>query len=167
MSDTYGPMSSAPFATWDPESLCWKTSEATSLWALKLSSLTLPTWGGLRSGELYERPTPAPLTNAPAYSSLPTLPTPRATDGPHGGPGQVNGRGVPDSLPAITALLPTPRAAQGDNRNNTIYARPNGPQNLENALHGVITPPQSPNGNTPLGDPHPPQLSLNEQANPN
>lgn len=36
------------------------------------------------------------------------LPTPRASDGPHGGPGQTNGRGEPDSLPAIAALLPTP-----------------------------------------------------------
>ena len=36
------------------------------------------------------------------------LPTARSTDGPKGGPGQVNGRGIPDSLPAIGALLPTP-----------------------------------------------------------
>lgn len=36
------------------------------------------------------------------------LPTPRATDGPKGGPGQRNGRGKADSLPAIGALLPTP-----------------------------------------------------------
>lgn len=36
------------------------------------------------------------------------LPTPRSTDGPKGGPGQRNGRGVADSLPAIDALLPTP-----------------------------------------------------------
>lgn len=36
------------------------------------------------------------------------LHTPRASDGAKGGPGQVNGRGVADSLPAIGALLPTP-----------------------------------------------------------
>lgn len=44
-----------------------------------------------------------PATDTPAL-----LPTPRATDGTKGGPGQVNGRGVADSLPAIGALLPTP-----------------------------------------------------------
>jgi hypothetical protein len=133
MSDTSGPMSYAPFARWDRDSQSWRTSEATSLWDLELSSLTLPAWGGLHDGELCEHPTPERLTNGLDYSSLPTprtsdtngsgkygdggldlrtavtmLPTPRATDGPKGGPGQVNGRGVPDSLPAISALLPTP-----------------------------------------------------------
>lgn len=168
MSDTCGLTSCEPFAKWDRDSQSWKTSEATCLWALTLSSLTLPAWGGLHDGELCEHPTPERLTSGPAFSSLPTpaamlgasdvdfqvsgdgrtkpnklgwaigemlptptvddasnitrasgcynsltrtatmLPTPRATDGPKGGPGQVNGRGVPDSLPAISALLPTP-----------------------------------------------------------
>ena len=134
MSDTCGLTSCEPFARWDRDSQSWKTSEATSLWALTLSSLTLPAWGGLHDGELCEHPTPERLTSGPDFSSLPTpvadhsrglpssttdyaslanvaaslLPTPRATDGPKGGPGQVNGRGVPDSLPAISALLPTP-----------------------------------------------------------
>ena len=36
------------------------------------------------------------------------LPTPRASDGPNGGPGQRNGRGDADTLSAISALLPTP-----------------------------------------------------------
>jgi hypothetical protein len=40
--------------------------------------------------------------------SVALLPTPRAQDGPHGGPGQTNSRGQPDSLPAIARLLPTP-----------------------------------------------------------
>ena len=38
------------------------------------------------------------------------LPTPRATDGAKGGPNQVNGRGVRDSLPGVVPLLPTPTA---------------------------------------------------------
>lgn len=33
------------------------------------------------------------------------LPTPRAQDGPKGGPGQRNGRGEPDSLPGVLPLL--------------------------------------------------------------
>ena len=44
------------------------------------------------------------------------LPTARATDGPHGGPAQTNGRGMPDSLPAIGKMLPTPTASQSGQR---------------------------------------------------
>jgi hypothetical protein len=82
MSDTCGLTFYAPLGKWDRDSSCWKTSEATSLWALTLSSLTLPTWGGLHDGELYELPTPQHLTNAPASSSLPT---PTKGDGEGGG----------------------------------------------------------------------------------
>ena len=41
---------------------------------------------------------------------LPTLlPTPKASDGPNGGPGMRNGRGVADALPGVVGqLLPTP-----------------------------------------------------------
>jgi len=76
MNDTSGPTSGTPLAQYDPEQRCWKTSEATSLWALTLSSLTLPPWGCLHGGELYELPTPERPTIEPGYSSLPT---PRAT----------------------------------------------------------------------------------------
>jgi len=39
------------------------------------------------------------------------LPTPKASDGPNGGPGMRNGRGVADALPGVVAqLLPTPSA---------------------------------------------------------
>lgn len=39
------------------------------------------------------------------------LPTPKASDGPNGGPGMRNGRGVADALPGVvTQLLPTPTA---------------------------------------------------------
>ena len=39
------------------------------------------------------------------------LPTPKASDGPNGGPGMRNGRGEIDALPAIADLLPTPDAS--------------------------------------------------------
>lgn len=39
------------------------------------------------------------------------LPTPKASDGPNGGPGMRNGRGVADALPGVVSqLLPTPTA---------------------------------------------------------
>ena len=102
MSDTCGLTSCEPFAKWDHDSRSWKTSEATSLWALTLSSLTLPQWGGLHDGELCEHPTPERLTRGLDCSSLPT---PRTSDSNGAG---AHGSGVPDSLPAISALLPTP-----------------------------------------------------------
>lgn len=111
MSDTCGLTSCEPFAKWDPDSQCWRTSEVTSLWALTLSSLTLPQWGGLHNGELCEHPTPELATSGPAYSSLPT---PRTLDtngaGSHGG-------GGPDLRTAVT-MLPTPRAQDEYERRN-------------------------------------------------
>lgn len=69
------------------------------------------------------------------------LPTPRSTDGPKGGPGQVNGRGVPDSLPAIGALLPTPtsRDWKGENQRGDETCLPG-------AIRGVTTGPRSRDG---------------------
>jgi len=133
MSDTCGPTFYAPLGKWDRDSQSWKTSEATSLWALTLSSLTLPAWGGLQDGELFEHPTPEHLTNAPASSSLPTptgddannvtrasgtftsltrtvngfLPTPTTQDAANtAGPSQMRRNTLP--LNAAVALLPTP-----------------------------------------------------------
>ena len=102
MNDTCGPMSGMPLASYDPNEQCWKTSEATSLWALTLSSLTLPPWGCLRGGELFELPTPERPTIEQGFSSLPT-------------PVADNSRGLPNggnyqSLPNTVLTLPTPTA---------------------------------------------------------
>lgn len=104
MTDTCGLTSCEPFAKWDHDSQSWKTSEATSLWALTLSSLTLPTWGGLHDGELCEHPTPGRLTNGPDYSSLPT---PNAADGKRNNLTHQRGEGNPTLLGAVH-YLPTP-----------------------------------------------------------
>ena len=101
MSDTSGPTFYAPLGKWDRDSQSWKTSEATSLWALTLSSLTLPTWGGLHDGELCEHPTPELATNALDSSSLPT---PTASDKNGAG---AHGQGGTD-LRTTVAMLPTP-----------------------------------------------------------
>lgn len=109
MTDTCGPTSCAPFAKWDRDLSCWKTSEATSLWALTLSSLTLPQWGGLHDGELCEHPTPGLATSGHDSSSLPT---PAAIAGASDLNFQVSGDGrtKPNKLGwAIGEMLPTPR----------------------------------------------------------
>ena len=99
---TSGPMSYAPFARWDHDSQSWRTSEATSLWALTLSSLTLPAWGGLHDGELCEHPTPELATNGLDYSSLPT---PTVDDASN----ITRASGCYNSLTrTATSLLPTP-----------------------------------------------------------
>jgi len=161
MTDTCGPMLQMPFAYYDPDTCSVRTSQATFPWDSTPSSPTLPPWGSMRGGELFERPTPEPLTAGRGSSSL--LPTPLAQmNGPSqaeidGGnpyrrleteiallptPVADHSRGLPQpgtdyaSLPNVAvSLLPTPSATDGEPRNQNIWKRPaNQPQNLENAL---------------------------------
>ena len=70
MTDTCGPTWQMPFAYYDPDTSSVRTSQATFPWDSTPSSPTLPPWGSMRGGELYERPTPAPLTAARDCSLL-------------------------------------------------------------------------------------------------
>lgn len=139
MSDTYGLTSGMPLAQYDREQRCWKTSEVTSLWALPMSSLTLPIWGCLRDGVLYELPTPGLATAALDCSSLPT-PRAQARDVIY------DRKDYRYNLEEALAKLPTPRAANGEQRNQTIYKRKGVDDwqgsrlNLENALALLPTP---------------------------
>jgi hypothetical protein len=111
MSDTSGHMYEMPLAQYDRDSQCWRTSEATSLWALEMSSLTLPTWGGMRNGELFEQQKPEPLTTERDYSSLPTPTARDYKEQTLGWTWQRDGVTQEDTLPrALTAILPTPTA---------------------------------------------------------
>lgn len=49
------------------------------------------------------------------------LPTPKASDGPNGGPGMRNGRGEADALLGVVTLLPTPKATNNENRQNLDF----------------------------------------------
>jgi len=78
---------------------------------------------------------PAGAGGVGAGPGVTLLPTPKASDGPNGGPGMRNGRGQADALPGAVSLLPTPRAQNAEDRNSLIWERPaDQPQNLENAL---------------------------------
>jgi hypothetical protein len=143
-----------PFAQYDPDTQSWKTSEVTSLWALPMSSLTLPAWGGMQGGELFEHPTPERPTVAPGCSSLPT---PKASNNENQqnltryGPnlGMVV---MPDQYqwhPRDPSLLPTPTSQAAK---HALDDR--GPGTLDDAnlwsiigRIGVSTPPQSSDGN--------------------
>ena len=101
MNVTYGRSSGMPFAQYDPDSHYWKTCADTSLWDLMLSSLTLPNWGYLLDGVLYELPTPE-LPTIEHGSSY--LPTPMARDY-KGSPSEKYQSG---GLPRIVMTFPTP-----------------------------------------------------------
>jgi hypothetical protein len=113
MSDIYGQTYSTPFAQFDPDTQSWRTSAVTSLWALPMSSLTLPKSGCLHNGELFERPMLALPTAENAFSSLPT-PTARDHKDESLGPRMQSGRGH-GALPQMIAesFLPTPTTADG------------------------------------------------------
>jgi hypothetical protein len=133
---------------------------------LTLSSLTLPTWGGLHDGELFEHPTPELRISGRDYSSLPT-------------PVADHSRGLPQtgtdyaSLPnVVIGLLPTPTVQQG---RNATSGRQEGSQHHDGwtlgdviyaGLIGEITAPQSPDGKTSSDDPHQHLLSLDVQGIP-
>ena len=118
MSATSGPMYEMPFAQYDLDTQSWKTSEVTSLWVLPMSSPTLPAWGGMRNGELFEHRTPERPTVAPDCSSsseMATLRTPNAGLGERGRDGLIHKKNPRQQLDLnnqlATLLLPAPKLA--------------------------------------------------------
>ena len=78
MNETDGPTSQVPLAFYDPESLCWRTSQTTLLEAGGERLETLPAWGTTRGGALYGRPTPERLIAGRESSPSHLIPTPDA-----------------------------------------------------------------------------------------
>lgn len=112
MNATSGRISPTPFAYYDRELSCWRTSQATLALDLTPSSVTLPRSGSMRNGELFARPTLARLTGANGCSSL--LVTPTANLGVNGGSQhpakrKAGGHG-PTLADQVEHLLPTPAA---------------------------------------------------------
>lgn len=110
MSGIFGRTLGMPFAQWSQDSSCWKTSEDISLWDLPMSLETLPPWGCLLDGELFELPMPELLTTEQGFSSL-LLSTPDTMpEAPNSG---SNRRSHPSGLlnqVLAAELLPTARA---------------------------------------------------------
>ena len=137
MTDTCGPMSPTPFAYYDPDTCSVRTSQGTFPWDSTPSSPTLPGWGSMRGGELFELPTPVRLTAARASSSLPMIGTPQAGLGEGGGKRSPAFRG--NSAPTVQELielLPTPlvNAATGAGHQGRDGA------NLQTAVSLLPTP---------------------------
>ena len=143
---TSGPSSLALLAYYDPDTSCWRTSQATFDLDSMPSSLTLPAWGMTRNGELFELPTLAHRTDAKDSSSL--LPTPTGDDANN----VTRESGDFQSL-ARTAhsLLPTPTARdfKGSGQNPSKHMREGRLTGIEHRDNptGEFTKPQSVSGN--------------------
>lgn len=106
-----GPSSPDAFAFYDPDLLSLRMSQATLLSDSTGCSLTLPKWGLLCGGALYELPTPALLTNGHGSSGL--LGTPSAADAMGGHLSRGGNRSHELLLKGqVKALLPTPVAQE-------------------------------------------------------
>src|ERR1043166_7020034 len=88
MSRGSGQPSREPFATFDPGSCSWRTSQPSLFEDLPESSPTWPRSGTWDLGAAYEHPMPAPPTSATGSSSSrgPLLKTPTAQLAVNGGP---------------------------------------------------------------------------------
>lgn len=115
MTDTFGQRSPEPLAHWDPDSLCWRTSQPTLFEDSPEWSGTWPTSGMTHGGQLYALPTPGPPIPAP--DCLPLLKTPTAQLAVNGGSQHPDKRKQgghgPTLADEIEHLLPTPRATDG------------------------------------------------------
>jgi len=118
MTDISGLRFCEPFAHYDPDSSCWRTSEATFPWGSDEFSETWPKRGSMRNGVCYERQMSAHPTDG-HESSL--LPTPTANQ-PGGSAEQMlarkakmadGPRSTVTDLRMVLELLPTPTARDG------------------------------------------------------
>ena len=114
--DTSGLTFSEPFAIYDPDSSCWRTSQGTFHWGSDEFSATWPQRGSMRNGQCFEHRTWEPATDELDCSSLPT---PTARDGKTG----EDKRGRSNGPDLFNALLPTPTANQPGGTAKQMLAR--------------------------------------------
>jgi hypothetical protein len=110
----YGQSTPDSFASYDPDTSSWRTSQTSFLWDLGEFSETWPRAGTMRNGTAYPRSPLVPLTGVIGCS---LLPTPQSTDAANSASrmntnGNVKKWGGVNSLGgmAATGLWPTPNA---------------------------------------------------------
>jgi hypothetical protein len=136
---TSGPSSPVLLASFDHDTRCWRTFQATLASELPKFSETLPRSGMTRSGRLYALPTLALPTDASGGSASPSLRTPTASLYEKGGSGGELRAGI---LHGPTRRLPTPRVSDA---NGTGQHGDGGPD-LRSFI-GDLTQPRSEGGN--------------------
>lgn len=172
MTGGSGPTSHVPFAFYDPDSCCWRTSQPFLDGECPPFSGTLPRSGSMRGGSLFALPMSVPLISALASSSRRGLPTPRAQDWKAGGKDGLeeelrtlptprttdangagsHGQGGPD-LRTVVSLLPTPtvndsRGGRNKTANRTDPASTHHDgTTLTDAIRLLPTPTATPYGN--------------------
>lgn len=124
----FGRSSRASFAFLDPDSSCWKTSQATFLLGLDEFSETWPDAGTMRSGSVYEHLTSERPTCASASSSWPTASASVANDGEtleswearrdRNLAKHTNGNGMGTPLTIAAIRWPTARSEDGESCGN-------------------------------------------------
>ena len=126
-------------ARFDLASSSWKTHRC--LWEedLEWSSLTLPRWGMMRAGVLWERTTPAHLTNGTESGSW--LPTPLSTLGSNGGPNARDSSGRPGlQMAAMTWPTPAARDCKGSNSREHCETNGTGRKHMDQLANAVAYP---------------------------
>lgn len=127
----FGGGSPVPFASFDPDSLSWKTLQLSLLEDSETFSQTWPRAGMTQSGIAYQRQPSVPLTDVIASSSLPT---PSATDyGSNQSPS--DGAAVRLSLTSMArqARWPTPRVSATRTSRKAIMGSSSAPS-IEQAI---------------------------------
>jgi hypothetical protein len=127
-----------PLANYDPNTQSWKMFGDTYLWGESPLLENLPPSGMTQNGVLFPQPQWERITGATASSSWPTPTTQDhiVRKSTQQKPGSMHAVGLGDAV----RMWPTPRAALGDARNHTVYARSTDkPQNLENKV-GTANP---------------------------
>lgn len=132
-----------PRARWNSNRDCWESlTDPIDLLSghSVVYSETWPTSGSMRNGLVSARPTSAPLTDASASSSSPSLPTPTARDS------AASGGSTPSDVTLTDAVvrtelgtrenprhLPTPRATRGGSSSETERLLPTPEAKLANS----------------------------------
>lgn len=129
MNGGCGPTSREPFATYDPDTSSWKTSRPSGRGGSASSLKTWPRSGMTSGGRLFELPPWEPPTIVTGGSAS-LFPTPKASDGPHGGPSQRNSKGKYDALPGMVVnCLPTPTAGDWRSGASNLHGQNSRPLN--------------------------------------
>lgn len=110
----FGPSSPVSFAYFDPDTSCWKTSQATFLSDLEQYSETWPDSGTMRNGCVYERRISAPHT---CESGSLLWPTTRSTSG-GGNTSAYPGAPYRPALAQLASRWPTARSEDSESCGN-------------------------------------------------